>query len=132
MSVDVDVVVVGAGPTGLALACGLRAAMPRASSSAAFRGSGSDLVASPSATASVPLTTRPEKVSSLATSRPTSSGSSWLPVMSGIRPHLISSTDIRASGATMRMSAPSAICRPPPKATPWMAAITGWGRAVHT
>src|SRR5690242_9714364 len=114
------------------MACGLRAAMPRASSSAAFRGSGSVLVARPSATASSPLTTRPEKVSSLATSRPTSSGSSWLPVMSGIRPHLISSTDSRASGATMRMSAPSAICRPPPSALPVTAAMTGTGSSAQT
>jgi PII-like signaling protein len=114
------------------MASGLRPAMLRASSRAAWRGSGSTLVARPSATASSPRTTRPEKVSSLATSRPTSSGSSWLPVMSGTRPHLISSTDIRASGATMRMSAPSAICRPPPSALPVTAAMTGTGISVQT
>ena len=52
--------------------------------------------------------------------------------MSGIRPHLISSTDIRASGATMRMSAPSAICRPPPSALPVTAAMTGTGSSAQT
>ena len=52
--------------------------------------------------------------------------------MSGIRPHLISSTDSRASGATMRMSAPSAICSPPPSAFPDIAAMTGTGTSVHT
>ena len=114
------------------MACGLRPATERASSSAAIRGSGSTLVARPSATASAPLTIRPEKVSSLATSRPTSSGSSWVPVMSGTRPQRISSTDIRASGATMRMSAPSAICRPPPRALPVTAAMTGTGTSVQT
>ena len=50
------------------------------------------------------------------------------PAMSGMRPCLISMTDMRVSGATMRMSAPSAICRPPPKATPCTAAITGTGK----
>ena len=34
--------------------------------------------------------------------------------MSGIRPHFTSMTERRASGVTMRRSAPSAICRPPP------------------
>jgi len=52
--------------------------------------------------------------------------------MSGTRPHLISSTDILASGATMRMSAPSAICRPPPRALPVTAAMTGTGISVQT
>ena len=41
-------------------------------------------------------------------------------------------TDILASGATMRMSAPSASCRPPPKAAPCTAAITGTGTSRHT
>ncbi len=114
------------------MACGLRRAMEWASSRAARRGSGSTRVARPSATASWPLTMRPVKVSSLATSRPTSSGSSWVPVMSGTRPHLISSTDIRASGVTMRRSAPSATCSPPPRAFPVTAAMTGTGTSVHT
>jgi hypothetical protein len=35
--------------------------------------------------------------------------------------------DSFASGAAMRMSAPSAICGPPPKQLPWIAAITGAG-----
>ena len=48
---------------------------------------------------------RPVKVSSLATSRPTRRGRNWVPVMSGIRPQRISSTEICASGCTMRMSA---------------------------
>ena len=52
--------------------------------------------------------------------------------MSGIRPQRTSSTDIFTSGATMRMSAPSAIWNPPPSATPWTAAITGAGISCHT
>ena len=47
--------------------------------------------------------------------------------MSGIRPHLTSITDSRASGVAIRMSAASAICSPPPKQLPWTAAITGTG-----
>ncbi len=66
-------------------------------------------------------------VSSLATSLPTRRGSDCVIAMSGTRPHLISITAIRTSGAAIRMSAPSAICRPPPKQTPWTAAITGTG-----
>ena len=52
--------------------------------------------------------------------------------MSGIRPHLTSITESRASGATMRRSAPRAICRPPPSALPWIAAITGTSSSAHT
>ena len=52
--------------------------------------------------------------------------------MSGMRPHLTSITESRASGATMRRSAPSAICRPPPSALPWIAAITGTSSSAHT
>ena len=55
-----------------------------------------------------------------------------MPVMSGMRPHRASSTDSLASGATMRMSAPSAICSPPPSAAPWSAAITGTSSSCHT
>ena len=57
-----------------------------------------------------------------------------MPAMSGTRPHLISMIDIRASGVRKRMSAPSASWKPPPKATPWIAAITGTGscRQPHT
>ena len=47
--------------------------------------------------------------------------------MSGTRPHFISMTDMRESGATILTSAPLAICRPPPKHTPCTAAITGMG-----
>ena len=47
--------------------------------------------------------------------------------MSGTSPQRASITASFASGATIRMSAPSAICSPPPNATPWMAAITGTG-----
>src|ERR1700731_3378576 len=50
-----------------------------------------------------------------------------VPAMSGTRPHLISMIDIRASGVRKRMSAPSASWKPPPNATPWIAAITGTG-----
>ena len=38
--------------------------------------------------------------------------------MSGMRPHRTSSTESLASGATMRRSAPRAICSPPPRARP--------------
>ena len=38
--------------------------------------------------------------------------------MSGIRPYFISITESFVSGAAIRMSAPSAICRPPPKQAP--------------
>jgi len=74
-----------------------------------------------------PVTTRPVHVSSFATSKPTNLGNMSVPVMSGISPHRISSTDSWASGETRRRSAPSAICNPPPRPTPWTAAITGAG-----
>ena len=48
-----------------------------------------------------------------------------MPPMSGTMPHFISITAKRASGAAMRISAPSASCMPAPKQTPWIAAITG-------
>ena len=47
--------------------------------------------------------------------------------MSGTRPHFISITAMRVAGWTTRMSAPLAIWRPPPKQTPWTAAMTGTG-----
>ena len=52
--------------------------------------------------------------------------------MSGTRPHLPSITLSRASGAAIRTSAPSAICRPPPKQLPWTAAMTGTGRSIQS
>ncbi len=57
-----------------------------------------------------------------------------VPAISGTRPHLISMIDIRASGERNRMSAPSVSWKPPPKATPCTAAITGTGssRQPHT
>ena len=58
---------------------------------------------------------------------PTSRGSVRVIAMSGISPHLTSSTDMRASGVANRMSAASAIWRPPPRQWPWIAAITGTG-----
>ena len=45
--------------------------------------------------------------------------------MSGTKPHLASITLMRVPGASRRTSAPRASCRPPPKATPCTAAITG-------
>ena len=47
--------------------------------------------------------------------------------MSGTMPHFASITEKRASGLANRTSAPSAICSPPPRQTPWTAAITGAG-----
>jgi len=57
-----------------------------------------------------------------------------VPAMSGTRPHLISMIDIRASELRKRMSAPSESWKPPPKATPCTAAMTGTGswRQPHT
>ena len=52
--------------------------------------------------------------------------------MSGTRPQCTSRTDSCVSGWTMRMSAPRAICRPPPRAWPCTAAITGTGSSCHT
>ena len=52
--------------------------------------------------------------------------------MSGTRPHLTSMMLSLASGAAMRMSAPRAICMPPPKQLPWMAAITGTGTSIQS
>ena len=48
-------------------------------------------------------------------------------LMSGISPWTISIAERRVSGAAIRMSAPSAICSPPPKQAPCSAAITGTG-----
>ena len=47
--------------------------------------------------------------------------------MSGMIPHLPSSTDQRESGVAKRKSAASAICSPPPRQWPCTAAITGTG-----
>src|SRR5690606_20223357 len=113
-------------------ASGLLPTSSRASSIAAAWGSSATRVARPRRTASSPLTMRPVKVSSLATSSPTSRTSVWVPVMSGIRPQRDSRTESLASGATTRMSAPSAICSPPPSAGPWTAAMTGTSSSCHT
>ena len=64
-------------------------------------------------------------VSSLATSGRTSLDSTSVPVMSGTRPQCTSRTDSCVSGCTMRMSAPRAICNPPPSAWPCTAAMHG-------
>ncbi len=88
-------------------------------------------VTTPSRAASVPSIRRAVNVSSLATSMPTSRGSARVMPMSGIRPQRDSITDSVASGAAIRMSAPSAICRPPPKQLPWTAAITGTGTSLQ-
>ena len=95
------------------------------------RGRSETRVARPRATASSPDTIRPVNASSLATSSPTSRGRVCRPVMSGRIPQRISSTDSRASGATIRRSAPRAIWMPPPSATPCTAAMTGTGSSVH-
>ena len=71
-------------------------------------------------------------VSSLATSIPTRRGSVRVIAMSGTNPHLTSITDRRASGAAILMSAPSAICRPPPRQLPCIAAITGTGTRAQS
>ena len=52
--------------------------------------------------------------------------------MSGTSPQCTSRTESCVSGWTMRMSAPRAICSPPPKAWPCTAAITGAGTSCHT
>ena len=85
------------------------AAISAASAKAESSGWSEVRVTTPSAAASVPLNTRPVYVSSLATSIGTCRGSVRVIDMSGIRPHLTSITDNRASGAAIRMSAPSAI-----------------------
>src|SRR4051794_21703585 len=92
---------------------GLVAAHPPAGERAPGRGSAAPGGAGPAGAASLPLPRRPVSASSLATSRPTSSGSTWVPVMSGTSPQCTSMTDSCASGCTSRMSAPSAICSPP-------------------
>ena len=56
----------------------------------------------------------------------------WVMPMSGTRPQRASMIDSDASGAAMRMSAPSAICIPPPKQLPWIAAMTGNGRSSQS
>src|SRR4051794_35507277 len=62
----------------------------------------------------------------------TSRGSVEVMPMSGTSPQRLSITLSFASGAAMRMSAPSAICRPPPKQLPCTAAMTGIGRSIQS
>jgi hypothetical protein len=112
-------------------ASGERVAISAASSSAAARGSSATRVTSPSSEACSPEIRRAVKVNSLATSTPTSRGSARVIPMSGTSPQRASITDSVASGAAIRMSAPRAICRPPPKQLPWIAAITGTGTSPH-
>ena len=66
-------------------------------------------------------------VSRLAVSMPTSSARLRTPDMSGMIPHLPSSTDQVESGDAMRKSAASAIWSPPPRQWPCTAAMTGTG-----
>lgn len=112
-------------------ASGLDAAISPANWRAAASGSAANRVARPSSRASSPVTIRPENSRSRITSLRTSWRSSTVPAMSGISPQTISRIESRASGATMRMSAPRANCIPPPSACPWIAAITGTGRSRH-
>ena len=106
--------------------------MSPASSRAADSGSSARRVTIPSRRASSPLNTRPVNVRSLATSLGTSRGKVWLIDISGISPHLTSMTDRRESRVAILMSAPSAICSPPPRQLPWTAAITGTGSVTQS
>ena len=67
----------------------------------------------------------------LACAIPIWSASSRMPAMSGMRPHLPSRTDQRASGEVNRKSAPRAIWRPPPRQLPPTAAMTGTGSLLQ-
>ena len=100
-------------------------------SKVAARGSGSVRVTRPSSEASSPLTIRPVKVNSLATSSGRSLGRVAVMPMSGTSPQWISRMLSFASGEAIRRSAPSAICSPPPRQLPWIAAITGTGTSLH-
>ncbi len=102
-----------------------------ARASAPAYGSMCDSLASPIRTASVPESVSPVIVRRLATSIPTCWERAWMPDMSGMIPHLASSTLHFASGAVMRKSAASAIWRPPPRQWPWTAAMTGTGSRRH-
>ena len=88
-------------------------------------------VTRPSSRASLPLNVSAVIVSRLAVSMPTSSARLRTPDMSGMIPHLPSSTDHVESGWAMRKSAASAICRPPPRQWPCTAAMTGTGSRRH-
>mmetsp|Transcript_2991 Transcript_2991/g.10341 ORF Transcript_2991/g.10341 Transcript_2991/m.10341 type:complete len:214 (+) Transcript_2991:313-954(+) len=74
---------------------------------------------------------RPVMISSVATSFGTSSGRTTVAPMSGMMPHLASIRENLHPGVAMRMSAPSAIWKPPPRQTPWVAAMTGAGTRRH-
>mmetsp|Transcript_10179 Transcript_10179/g.20736 ORF Transcript_10179/g.20736 Transcript_10179/m.20736 type:complete len:253 (-) Transcript_10179:401-1159(-) len=114
-----------------AAASGERCAICAARSRAASKGDSESRVTRPSLRASAPSKMRPVRVSSIATSLGTSSGRVTVADISGMMPHLDSMTDSLAVGEQMRMSAPSATCRPPPKQTPCTAAITGAGTRRH-
>mmetsp|Transcript_13152 Transcript_13152/g.40545 ORF Transcript_13152/g.40545 Transcript_13152/m.40545 type:complete len:248 (-) Transcript_13152:828-1571(-) len=102
--------------------------MPSAASKAS---PSTTLVTRPSSFASAASKMRPVVVSSIATSRFTSSGSAAVAPMSGMRPHFASMTENFVPAAATRTSAPSAIWKPPPKQTPWTAATTGHGTPRH-
>mmetsp|Transcript_37338 Transcript_37338/g.120331 ORF Transcript_37338/g.120331 Transcript_37338/m.120331 type:complete len:252 (+) Transcript_37338:306-1061(+) len=107
------------------------AAISEASRRASARGSSARRVTRPSWSASSPSKMRPVMISSVATSFGTSSGRTTVAPMSGMMPHLASIRENLHPGVAMRMSAPSAIWKPPPRQTPWVAAMTGAGTRRH-
>src|SRR5262249_4786716 len=72
-------------------------------------------------------TCRPLQMSSLARAGPISRGSRCVAPAPGITPSSVSGCPTRASSAAMRRSQASASSRPPPSATPLIAAMTGRG-----
>ncbi len=71
-------------------------------------------------------TDAPETIRLSAVSTPTSRGSRCVPPAPGKRPSFTSGSAICAPGEATRKWQPSASSRPPPIATPWMAAMTGF------
>ncbi len=68
----------------------------------------------------------PETIISSARSTPATRGSRWVPPAPGRMPSFTSGRPSLASGAATRWVQVRASSSPPPKATPWIAATTGF------
>jgi len=105
--------------------------MTSASCCAFSRGCSSTSVTSPNSNALLPSINAAVMTSCFATSTVINSLSASVPPISGINPQRPSSIDNEASGVTIRISAPRAICSPPPQHRPWIAIMTGVDMSFH-
>mmetsp|Transcript_2256 Transcript_2256/g.4833 ORF Transcript_2256/g.4833 Transcript_2256/m.4833 type:complete len:200 (+) Transcript_2256:307-906(+) len=116
------------------MAMGPFAAIRKASCTAcsvALLPSGTTSVTSPYSFASFPFSFLPVQMSSLARDAPINRGSLCVPPAPGMIASEVSGSPRTAFVEAIRMSAARANSRPPPTATPSMAATTGMGRDAN-